>query len=678
MFQKMSLMHKNLFAFSMVFFLSLLGLTYTAFNGAAALFYPAAGVYATLYFLFRKQVLPGLLVGIFAANLVFRLTQVDETYWVSLALSLWFLGANLVEMLLFAFLLDRAPVIWNSHLTVKELVLYVMVVLITTIPGAIVGVAGLSAFYGISNVWTELLFWYIGSATGIMIFGSLIMNSHYYDDSLGDGWKRWPQNVVYVTIFGSLVYLIFINPTFLSISFSDYQILLVLMYIIAAFNLSFRMIAFSNLMIIVGLNSFYLIRIQDGDYLLEAMQINIFLLTISSIASIVRIILLERQETNDNLLHARDNLERIIISTNDLFQIENKLPEEAREFKRNYLKSMFEIACDIYPDFDRATCNMQHGDTVEFVAAKGYDVDQLNRLRFRSDRFQWTWNQPTLVRSTEYRGAFYNEEDANEFLSTYGTLKESLRFTVIINEDEFAGMSFDHIEGSPASFTKQDLNNLKSFQSLMNSYYRIGILTNERDQLKDDIVLSLVRTLELYDRYTGGHSEQVANLSALIAKDMGLSNAEIRTIYWAGIVHDIGKIGLPEAILNKKGKLTKEEYELVKNHSIYGYNILSQSDGLKDIATIVKHHHEWWNGKGYPDGLKGPDIPRLAQILHVCDAVDAMAQDRVYHVRKMPDEIVAELRKGLGEQFSPEPAQAMIRFIENDRLTAAMRAITNP
>jgi putative nucleotidyltransferase with HDIG domain len=655
--------------------MSLLGLTYTGFHGAAAVFYPAAGVYAALYFLFRKQVLPGLMIGILAANLIYRLTQIDEAIWITLILSLIFLGSNLVEMIVFSILLDRAPVVWNKRLSIQDLAIYVLVVVVATIPSALIGTLGLSLFYGMSDFWNGGLFWWIGSAAGILIFGSLIINSHYYDDSMLDGWKRWPQNLVYLVILLVVVFFVFVDTTLLAIPFSDYQILIVLLYIIAAFRLTFRMIALSNLTIIIGLNSFYLVHVSESVYLAEGLQINVFLLVLSSIASVVRIILLERQENYDNLLHARDNLERIIISTNDLFQIENKLPDEAREFRRNYLKNMFEIACDLYPGFDRASCNMQLGDTVEFVAAKGYDVDQLNRLRFRSDRFQWSWHTPTIVRNTNYNNVFHNDQDAAEFLATYGTLNESIRFTVIINEGEYAGMSFDHVAGSDATFTKQDIDNFASFQSLMNSYYKIGILTSERDQLKDDIVLSLVRTLELYDRYTGGHSEQVANLSALIAKDLGLSNAEIRTIYWAGIVHDIGKIGLPEPVLNKQGRLTPDEYELVKNHSIYGYDILSQSDGLKDIAQIVKHHHEWWNGRGYPDGLTGHEIPRLAQILHVCDAVDAMAQDRVYHVKKSPDEIVKELKRGLGEQFSPEPAEAMIQFIEQGRFAAYLRTL---
>ena len=190
----------------------------------------------------------------------------------------------------------------------------------------------------------------------------------------------------------------------------------------------------------------------------------------------------------------------------------------------------------------------------------------------------------------------------------------------------------------------------------------------KNNSLKNDIVLSLIRTLELYDHYTGGHSEEVAYLAERIAKRMGLDEKEVYNIYWAGIVHDIGKVGIPSDIINKPDKLTLEEYTQIKDHPLFGYQILSKSEDLKEIALLVKHHHEWWNGEGYPDNLKLDKIPLGSQILCICDAVSSMATKRPYTLVKSSREIIKELQLYIGIQFSPIPTEAMIEFIEEGLL----------
>ena len=193
-------------------------------------------------------------------------------------------------------------------------------------------------------------------------------------------------------------------------------------------------------------------------------------------------------------------------------------------------------------------------------------------------------------------------------------------------------------------------------------------LNYKNNNLKNDIVLSLIRTLELYDHYTGGHSEEVAYLAGQIASRCALSEKDVYNIYWAGIVHDIGKVGIPSNIINKPEKLTLEEYHQIQDHPVFGYQILKKSEDLQEIALLVKHHHEWWNGEGYPDGIKGDEIPIGAQILAICDAVSTMATKRPYTMVKSSREIIKELKLYSGIQFAPVPAQAMIEFIEDGLL----------
>ena len=379
-------------------------------------------------------------------------------------------------------------------------------------------------------------------------------------------------------------------------------------------------------------------------------------------------IILERQNNYLQMKVAKDNLERIIFSTNNLVKVGNSMPDEDQGFGREYLKNMFEIACEIYPKFDRASCNTIKGEYVEFVAAKEYDIDHLNSLKFLASEFVWALTKPDIAIGTDYKRVLSEEKLTNEFINKYGILQKSIRFTVYIGDNKYAGMSFDLFENSEYDFNEKDLDNFRSFQNLMNSYYKIGILNNEKDILKDDIVLSLVRTLELYDLYTGGHSEEVADLCAEFGKSLGLPGEEIRELYWAGIVHDIGKIGLPADVLNMSRRLTDDEFEQVKQHPLNGHKILSRSQSLSKIADVVLHHHEWWNGKGYPNALKGESIPYHSRILHVCDAVDAMAKDRIYRKALTEAEIISELERGRGQQFNPEITDYMIAFIKSGKL----------
>jgi len=175
----------------------------------------------------------------------------------------------------------------------------------------------------------------------------------------------------------------------------------------------------------------------------------------------------------------------------------------------------------------------------------------------------------------------------------------------------------------------------------------------------------MVRTIELFDAYTGGHSEQVAYLAFQLALKLNLSRKQATEIYWAGIVHDIGKIGVGYEIINKKGKLSAEEYEAIKMHPVYGYDIIIKSQELKEIALLVRHHHEWYNGSGYPDGIKTNDIPYSAQILTVADAVSSMSTSRPYSNIKDNDLIIKELELYSDSQFNPKIAKAMIELIKD-------------
>lgn len=195
-------------------------------------------------------------------------------------------------------------------------------------------------------------------------------------------------------------------------------------------------------------------------------------------------------------------------------------------------------------------------------------------------------------------------------------------------------------------------------------------------QLKDTfytMVYTLAETIEKRDPYTGNHTKRVMEYSLALGRTLGLSDQELSRLELAAVLHDIGKIGVPDKILLKQAKLDDDEFRQIKLHAVYGEEILCRIPQLNDIIPGVKHHHERYDGRGYPDGLKGEEIDIMARIIAVADTFDAMTTDRPYR-RGFPfEEAFEELRRNAGSQFDPAVIEA---FFETDVMEAYFAART--
>lgn len=187
------------------------------------------------------------------------------------------------------------------------------------------------------------------------------------------------------------------------------------------------------------------------------------------------------------------------------------------------------------------------------------------------------------------------------------------------------------------------------------------------DRMNTNIVRALAYTIDAKDRYTSGHSQRVADYSLAIAKRMGKSEEEQKIIYYAGLLHDVGKIRVSEEVINKPGKLTEDEFNQIKVHPISGYHILKDIHEDARIAYAAKYHHERYDGRGYPYGLEGENIPEIARIIGVADAYDAMASNRSYRNALPQDVVRSEIEKGRGGQFDAEIADIMLEMIDEDK-----------
>jgi putative nucleotidyltransferase with HDIG domain len=182
-----------------------------------------------------------------------------------------------------------------------------------------------------------------------------------------------------------------------------------------------------------------------------------------------------------------------------------------------------------------------------------------------------------------------------------------------------------------------------------------------------DTIRALAAAIDAKDPYTKGHSERVSKNAVALAQEMNLSDQEIENIEYSALLHDVGKIGIEDSILRKEGKLTDREFKKIKEHTIIGANIIKPVDFLKNSYKAVYHHHEKYNGSGYPDGIKEEEIPLSARIIAVVDAYDAMGSDRPYRKKLDKDIIIKVLKEQSGKQFDPEVVKVFLSIIEGKK-----------
>jgi HD-GYP domain-containing protein (c-di-GMP phosphodiesterase class II)/pSer/pThr/pTyr-binding forkhead associated (FHA) protein len=223
-----------------------------------------------------------------------------------------------------------------------------------------------------------------------------------------------------------------------------------------------------------------------------------------------------------------------------------------------------------------------------------------------------------------------------------------------------------HLDRGPLqkAFTKDDLSLADALAASVSAGIESAQLFQQQRDLFLNTITILAQAVELRDDYTGGHTARVTKYSELLARQMDLSHTDLKWISFGTPLHDIGKIGIDDAILRKPDGLTPQEFEIMKTHTLKGAAILSTIPDLAPVIPIVRSHHERWDGRGYPDRLAGEDIPRLARIVAVADTFDAMTSDRPYRKAMAADIALSEIKKHSGKQFDPDCATAFVEIRE--------------
>jgi putative nucleotidyltransferase with HDIG domain len=249
--------------------------------------------------------------------------------------------------------------------------------------------------------------------------------------------------------------------------------------------------------------------------------------------------------------------------------------------------------------------------------------------------------------------------------------KKHARILVVHNShyiEDLSSRNGTMVNGEPVTRARlANLDVISLGQTSMRFVQMDTIDENYSKNLDLQMIQSLALSVETKDPYTKGHSERVAELSEELATKMGLLQSDVERVRIAGILHDIGKIGVSENLLGKKDKLEECEYEVVKLHSMEGQNILKPLYFLKDILPAIYHHHERFDGKGYPVGLSGREIPLWARIIQVADTYDAMTSERPYRAALTEEQAIKEITNCSGTQLDPVISHIMVKIIKSKK-----------
>jgi HD-GYP domain-containing protein (c-di-GMP phosphodiesterase class II) len=237
-----------------------------------------------------------------------------------------------------------------------------------------------------------------------------------------------------------------------------------------------------------------------------------------------------------------------------------------------------------------------------------------------------------------------------------------------------------HLDRGPLQepFNNDDLQLADALAASVSAGIEVAQLITQQRELFLRTVTALAQAVEMRDAYTGNHTQRVTDYSLVIAEEMGVSSEDYRWVQIGTPLHDIGKIGIDDSVLRKRGRLTFAEYEIMKTHTVKGAAILMSIPELAPAIPIVRSHHEHWDGNGYPDGLSGTQIPLLARIVAVADAFDAMTTDRPYRAGVSLQKAFDEIKEKAGTQFDPQAVAAMLRRRDKIEETFSQRIVMDP
>lgn len=332
----------------------------------------------------------------------------------------------------------------------------------------------------------------------------------------------------------------------------------------------------------------------------------------------------------------------------------------------DFFKLVFDSIFSLIPEAQKGSFYHFEGDCFKAICSRGYDIEILNQLEF-NDFDMFVGFDSCLDETIDAYSFVTVQRDDSKFskeviqtfklLGTYENF-ESLYAPIKFDDKKIGLICLDNFSKLPFSSNSKLI--LKIYAQMISNFYTRKMHQKIQADSYNDIISALVTAIEIKDPYTVGHARRVALYSEQIAEVLNLSPQKRNIIKTAAILHDIGKIGIPSDILNKPGQLTADEYEIVKLHPENTKKILGNINGFDEVIELSFMHHEHYDGSGYPQGLKNPDIPIEAQIIQCADAYDAMTSNRSYRKALSHEQVKNIFLSEKGKQFHPQIVEVII------------------
>ena len=376
---------------------------------------------------------------------------------------------------------------------------------------------------------------------------------------------------------------------------------------------------------------------------------------------------------NQQLLTATENLEDSLLQVEslnctmlELIEISKLLSEAAQGKDQAFFEKLLNTTLTVIPDADYGSVSLFDGEDWRFVYAIGHDLENLKKLRLKKRQFTLEGKISVVEDIIADNRPKMNATELEKLAQFTKPIAHSITIGLFIGESLVGGISIDISADSDKRFTERDTEVAQALSNLASAFLAMQRYTIAQGKFQKDLLMGMIKILEIYDPYTKGHSENVAALSARFAEELGLSPDLIQRVYWAGLVHDIGKILVSMELLGKTGQLTQSEYEIIQKHPAWGAEVLQSSEELSDIVLYVRHHHERWDGNGYPDKLQGELIPFVSRIITLADSYDAMISNRPYRKKKTVESALEDILFNAGRQFDPSLAKAFCEMIKTE------------
>jgi putative nucleotidyltransferase with HDIG domain len=366
---------------------------------------------------------------------------------------------------------------------------------------------------------------------------------------------------------------------------------------------------------------------------------------------------------NEELENTNFKMKEYYKKVEEMTWITSRMCSSALEQDERFLKDLLEMIMNLIPKADYGSISLIENEKWRFVHAVGHDIETLRELELSSELLE-SEDEFTVIQNIIGKDqATFPSPEFEKLKNATKPIGSSIIARLKFSGQQLGSLSIDTAAGNDKSFTEEETKLVQAFSNMASAFLTMQKYIQQQGSFQKDLITSMIRLLEIHDPYTKGHSENVARISVKIADAMGLEKATVSRVFWAGLVHDIGKILVPGTILSKPEILTAEEYGFIKEHPTWGANVLYTFEDLKDVARYVKYHHERWDGLGYPEGLEGSNIPLISRVLSVADAFEAMTSDRPYRDKIATEEALVELEKNAGTQFDPQVVAYAIRAI---------------